>query len=88
MLAPSVSDGAVSEETLNSAVVKELNFLRQVDDFADVLYDEEIIRLSAMRYERLWIPAVESRKPGRSPDVPPLDIAFIWHCHALCPTRC
>lgn len=78
----------VSEDALKSAVVKELAFLRQVDDSAEILYDEDVIRLSALRYERLWIPAVaESRRQGCATDVPPLDIAFVWHCHALCPTR-
>ena len=75
-------------QLLVKAVATEHNFLRQVETFADVLYDEAVVRASAQRYERLWIPVVAaSLRQGISVPVPPLDIAFIWHSHALCPTR-
>eukprot|EP00892_Ulva_mutabilis_P007882 jgi/Ulvmu1/5466/UM023_0002.1 len=68
------------------AVRQEHAFLRQVEQAGDVLYDEEVIRLAAMRYEHLWIPLVSTSSDGSLP-TPPLDIAFMWHCHALCPRR-
>lgn len=73
---------------LIEAVAKEQAFLQKVDDLADVLYDEDVVRVASLRYERLWIPAVAaSFRQGSSVPTPPLDVAFIWHCHALCPTR-
>lgn len=73
---------------LSKAVAKEHEFLREIETLADVLYDEAVVRVSALRYERLWIPAVAACfREGTSVPVPPLDIAFIWHCHVLCPTR-
>lgn len=74
---------------LSVTVTKELELLRQVDDLADILYDEDVVRVSALRYERLWVLAVEaSSRQGTSVPAPTIDIAFIWHCHVLCPTRC
>eukprot|EP00892_Ulva_mutabilis_P007881 jgi/Ulvmu1/5465/UM023_0001.1 len=64
----------------------EHQFLRHVDEAGDILYDEEVVRLSVLRYEHLWMPAVAALPDG-AVLVPPLDIAFVWHCHVLCPTR-
>ena len=69
---------------LRDAVQRELTFLRQVHSHADVLYDFEIIKLACCRYEYIWLPLLRSG----SPCDPPLDIAFVWHCHILSPARC
>ena len=69
------------------AVGVEHAFLRTVDSHGDVLYDPDVVRLSMLRYELIWMPILVN-SPVHSPPVPPLDIAFMWHCHVLCPTRC
>lgn len=71
---------------LSRAAKAELDFLSLVDRHGDVLYDLEVLRLSACRYERLWMPLLQ-RTGIDNPPKPPVDIAFVWHCHALCPTR-
>lgn len=69
---------------LNNRIVKELDFLACVESVADVLYVPEVVRLSILRYEHLWLPVCQQSLEALNP---PLDIAFIQHCHLLCPTR-
>eukprot|EP00892_Ulva_mutabilis_P001219 jgi/Ulvmu1/11098/UM070_0013.1 len=80
------STPAHTDLQLLDAAREEVDFLRAVNDHADVMYDSELIRLSVCRYERLWMPLVRGNNGSDVPK-PPLDIAFIWHCHALCPLR-
>ena len=68
------------------AVDVEYTFLRTVDSYVDVLYDPDVVQLSILRYELIWMPILVDSTVHASP-VPPLDIAFMWHCHVLCPTR-
>ena len=72
---------------LMCAVDVEHAFLRTVDAYGDVLYDPDVIKFSMLRYELIWLPILEN-SPVHAMPVPPLDIAFMWHCHVLCPTRC
>jgi len=37
------------------------------------------------RYEVCWLPLLASQVKGGSALVPPLDCAWIWHCHRLNP---
>lgn len=70
---------------LQSACARELAFIQQVQKHSDVLFDSDVLKLAAARYEWLWLPFM-ARSAGPLPlenrDVP-LDIAFIWHCHVL-----
>lgn len=65
-------------------------FLRVVDAHADVLYDADVLRLAVARYTLLWLPlcAQAAERASGTYLRPPLDIAFVWHCHVLNPTRC
>lgn len=69
---------------LREAVKTELAFLRHVHSHADILYDSEVIKLACTRYEYLWLPLLKANTSA----VPAVDIAFVWHCHALSPARC
>ena len=41
---------------------------------------------SLRRYETLWLPLVAaSTDSSTGPLIPPLDIAWVWHCHRLAP---
>ena len=42
---------------------------------------------SLRRYDTFWLPLVASLDPDtkNEPLVPPLDIAWVWHCHRLAP---
>ena len=71
---------------LTDGVPAELAFLRVVDAHADVLYYEDVLKLAVARYALLWLPLC-TKAPGRYLR-PPIDIAFVWHCHVLNPTRC
>lgn len=70
---------------LGDRIVKELDFLTCVDRLGDVLYAPEVVKLSILRYEHLWLPVCQNALEALNP---PLDIAFIQHCHLLSPTRC
>lgn len=69
---------------LAEAVQQELAFLRQVHCHADILYDPDVIKLACSRYEYIWLPLLRAKAKA----VPPVDIAFVWHCHLLSPARC
>jgi hypothetical protein len=70
---------------LGDRVIKELNFLACVDTVGDVLYSPSVVKLAILRYEHLWLPVLQHALEALNA---PLDIAFIQHCHLLCPTRC
>jgi hypothetical protein len=69
-----------------------LFFTRLVDAHAHVLYAPEVLKLAVARYQILWLPLcrfhLEGPTAGEPLTDPPLDIAFVWHCHVLCPLQC
>jgi hypothetical protein len=80
-------EGLLCLRNLAARVLKELDFLSEVDELGDTLYHPTVIRLAVARYELLWLPLC---KDATIHDqlTPPLDIAFVWHTHCLCPVRC
>ena len=70
---------------LGDRAVKELDFLARVDSVGDVLYAPAVVKLSILRYQHLWLPVCQNALEALNP---PLDIAFIQHCHLLAPSRC
>jgi hypothetical protein len=77
------------KRNLASRVLKELDFLSEVDELGDTLYHPTVIRLALARYELLWLPLLkQSTSHDHHQLNPPLDIAFVWHTHCLCPVRC
>jgi hypothetical protein len=75
------------ERNLAARVLKELDFLSEVDALGDTLYHPTVIRLAVARYELLWLPLLKDTTSNDQLN-PPLDVAFAWHTHCLCPVRC
>jgi hypothetical protein len=75
------------ERNLPARVRKELDFLSEVDALGDTLYHPTVIRLAVARYELLWLPLFKDTTSNGHLN-PPVDIAFAWHAHCLCPVRC
>jgi hypothetical protein len=69
--------------------LNQLEFLEFVEK-SRVFYTEKASLNAAYRYERFWLPLYHSLiASGENPAslCPPDDIAWIWHCHLLCPTQ-
>jgi hypothetical protein len=79
--------GMLRERNLAARVLKELDFLSEVDALGDTLYHPTVIRLAVARYELLWLPLFKDTTSNGHLN-PPVDIAFAWHAHCLCPVRC
>jgi hypothetical protein len=75
------------ERDLAARVLKELDFLSEVDALGDTLYHPTVIRLAVARYELLWLPLFKDTTYNDYLN-PPIDIAFAWHTHCLSPVRC
>ena len=58
-----------------------LDFLMSVDQYPE-LRDPKVLRKSAYRYEKYWLPLAADQGTTISA---PLDIEWIWHCHMLSP---
>ena len=74
---------------LIQAAVSQLDFLKDVDT-EGILYTGDILKQALYRYERYWLPlciAFESHGEKYTDFYPPLDVAWIWHCHMLSPTE-
>jgi hypothetical protein len=63
-----------------------LNFLQLIYQ-KNQIQDEEYVKRAIYRYERLWLPMLASNYSNRANLYPPNDVAWIWHCHMLCPTE-
>lgn len=84
------STAELRQELVQDAVLH-LDFLSLIEAHGSVLYDREVLDLAAARYELLWLPLCrDALRDADSPANvrPPLDIAFVMHCHVLNPTRC
>ena len=71
----------VSEDLAKTAVYH-LDFLADVNS---AKFSQEIIAKAVYRYEALWLPFYLKKNSNKM--YPPLDVAFIWHCHMLSPTQ-
>ncbi|RNA13511.1 glycine-rich domain-containing 2-like [Brachionus plicatilis] len=69
--------------------LKHLEFLKLIDD-AEIFYTGPTLDRAIYRYETVWIPfciQIDSTiGQNRSEICPPLDIAWVWHCHLLSPS--
>jgi len=69
--------------------ISQIDFLKDVD-LEGILYAGDILEQALYRYERFWLPlcADLTLKGKRYEDFyPPLDVAWVWHCHMLSPTE-
>lgn len=72
-----------------SAAKRELQFLAEINSVPALLQPGPTLDCAIQRYEHCWLPllANEGSKDGVSPLVPPLDCAWVWHCHLLNPIQ-
>ncbi|KAH7289972.1 hypothetical protein KP509_30G026300 [Ceratopteris richardii] len=76
-----------SISTLVPRAVELIRFLELVD-LHPCLYEGPAVSCAIRRYEECWLPLLAEywRSPtGSTPLQPPLDCAWIWHCHRLNP---
>ena len=67
----------------------QIDFLKDVDT-EGILYAGNILEKACFRYERYWLPlCVDLEIKGKNYEdfYPPLDVAWVWHCHMLSPTE-
>ncbi|KAH6558605.1 hypothetical protein KP509_1Z055100 [Ceratopteris richardii] len=72
------------------AARSQLRFLSDVDSNPADLYRGPAVQRAISRYENLWLPLLAERGPYTDeglPLIPPLDCAWIWHCHRLNPVQ-
>ena len=69
---------------LQKQALKHLDFLEEVNNLR---FDEATLAKAAYRYEKIWIPFYLKHYSSHSQIFPPIDVAFIWHCHMLSPTN-
>jgi len=63
-----------------------IEFLEDVDAIK-VLYSGEIINKAIYRYKEYWLPMLAHHFNDCKSIYPPIDVAWVWHCHMLCPTK-
>ena len=69
--------------------ISQIDFLKDVD-LEGILYAGNILEKALYRYERFWLPlCVDLTLNGKRYEdfYPPLDVAWVWHCHMLSPTE-
>ena len=70
------------------SALNQLYFLKEVNDLSTITKGD-LLRKAIYRYEKVWLPLLESlSKESFSLDqlFPPIDVAWVWHCHLLSPT--
>jgi hypothetical protein len=82
------SDINFSADLLVDAI-GQIEFLKDVNT-EGILYAGNILERALYRYERFWLPlCVNLELNGKRSDdfYPPLDVAWVWHCHLLAPVQ-
>lgn len=72
---------------LVTAAKRELSFLARVNQDPGLTNAGLSLDRAIRRYEWCWLPLLASQERGASPLVPPLDCAWVWHCHRLNPIQ-
>lgn len=68
----------------------QLQLLAAVDSYPHDLYRGPALHRAILRYENCWLPLLAEHGPYSNaglPLIPPLDCAWIWHCHRLNPVQ-
>ena len=73
----------ISVDLIESAL-NQLEFLEDIENLK-IPYSKKIIKRAVYRYEKFWLPFCIKHDNYRE-YYPPLDVAWIWHCHMLSPT--
>jgi hypothetical protein len=66
----------------------EYDFLLEVQSL-DYLRNDDVLRHAIRRYEMFWLPLVANQSESTQSEYlhPPIDIAWVWHCHMLAPQK-
>ena len=67
----------------------ELDFLKELDRYI-ILDDPNVVKISAWRYEHLWLPLLSQISQDHTQDLeylPLFDVHWIWHVHMLSPSH-
>ncbi|KAG0620699.1 hypothetical protein M758_4G236500 [Ceratodon purpureus] len=72
---------------LVTAAKQELSFLARVNQDPGLTHAGPALDCAVRRYEVCWLPLLASQEKGATALVPPLDCAWVWHCHRLNPVR-
>lgn len=69
------------------AAINQLQFLEDIQALPQ-LQETNFLEKAIYRYEKLWIPLLLGSSASVQANLyPPIDVAWIWHCHLLCPTK-
>ena len=71
---------------LVSLAKQHIEFLQRLHSHG-VTLEGSISRHALERYTGMWLPLVASELSRGTKPVPPMDIAWLWHCHRLAPLR-
>ena len=78
-----------SKIDLARSAVYELDFLKE--SYSNILLDDpRVVKISAWRYEHLWLPLMREISQDQTQDLkflPPPDVHWIWHAHMLSPSH-
>ena len=76
---------------LIQGALNQLEFLKDISTKSSKLHSTEIINRAVYRYERYWLPLCLKNKYEDQEKLfklyPPMDVAWLWHCHMLSPTE-
>ena len=73
---------------LIESALNQINFLKEIDKIK-VFYSGKILERAIIRYEKYWLPLcakIKADGDDYKKFYPPLDVAWVWHCHMLSPT--
>jgi hypothetical protein len=73
---------------LKKAAMLELEFLKQFVQSQKRLQDQNVLKASLYRYEKLWLPFLHKSSRNFLTDLdfsPPIDVHWIWMAHMLSP---
>ena len=72
-----------SVDLINGAM-QLLTFLKDIHELGSKLNSDEALILKTLyRYEKYWLPMSAKNPAEISQLYPPLDVAWLWHCHPL-----
>lgn len=73
--------------SLITAAKKQLSLLARVSQDQALTITGPTLDRAIRRYETCWLPLLASQESGATALVPPLDCAWVWHCHRLNPIQ-
>eukprot|EP00854_Cymbomonas_tetramitiformis_P010907 gene10907-12904_t len=85
------TDLIMNSQSLVAVAIMQLDFLDWVNkrggDESTSLFEGRALESALFRYEHEWLPLAAKNLEKLSAGIlcPPADVAWVWHCHLLCP---